>query len=269
MYLRFFGFQEAPFNITPDPHFLFFSQHHRQAFDQIVYGITERKGFIEMTGEVGSSKTTICRAVLAKIAPHIKTALVLNPLLTETQLLRAILNDFGLKASGRDRLAYTATLNGFLLQQLGKGHNVALIIDEAQNLSQGVMEQVRLLSNLETDQHKLLQIVLCGQPELKQRLAAPMLRQLRQRITVRCHLLPLTVAETQQYIAYRLGRAGWQGGELFQAAALPVIHTYARGIPRLINAVCDVALLAGYAAGSRQIDAAGIRKAIEHLEGTP
>ncbi len=267
MYLRFFGFQEAPFNMTPDPRFLFFSRHHREAFDHVVYGIEQRKGFIELTGEVGAGKTTICRAVLAKISPAIQTALVLNPSLTETQLLRAILKDFGLQAQGRDRLVYIETLNQFLLNQLSQGNNVALIIDEAQNLTSQVLEQVRLLSNLETDQYKLLQIVLCGQPELKQRLLAPEMRQLRQRITVRCHLFPLTEEEMKQYIDYRLRTAGWVGAELFQPDGYSVIHAYAQGIPRLINAACDAALLAGYAAGSRQIGALCAQKAIKHLEG--
>jgi general secretion pathway protein A len=268
MYLNFYGFKEAPFNITPDPRFLFFSLQHREAFDHIVYGIEKRKGFIELTGEVGAGKTTICRAVLAKLSPKIKTALVLNPTLARTQLLRAILNDFGLGAKGRDHLACLETLNRFLLEQLNLGNNVALIIDEAQNLQPEVLEQVRLLSNLETDQHKLLQIVLCGQPELKQRLAAPELRQLRQRITVRCHLFPLTAAEVNQYINHRLKMAGWEGGALFEPAALQRVHHYAQGIPRLVNAVCDAALLAGYVAGSRQIDGPCVHRAIQHLEGT-
>jgi general secretion pathway protein A len=268
MYLNYFGFKEAPFNMTPDPRFLFYSQHHREAFDHIVYGIEKRKGFIELTGEVGAGKTTICRAVLARLSPKIKTALVLNPTLTETQLLRAILNDFGLEVKRRDRLAYIETLNRFLLDQLNRGNNVALIVDEAQDLIPGVLEQIRLLSNLETDQNKLLQIVLCGQPELKQRLAAPDLRQLRQRITVRCHLYPLNAEELRQYIDFRLTIAGWQGGELFHSDSIQTIHQYAQGTPRLVNALCDVALLAGYVAGSRQIDGACVKKAIQHLEGT-
>ena len=267
MYLNYFGFKEAPFNITPDPRFLFFSRHHREAFDHVVYGIEKRKGFIELTGEVGAGKTTICRAVLARLSPNIKTALVLNPTLSQTQLLRAILNDLGLGVKGRDRLAYLETLNRFLLEQLGQGHNVALIIDEAQDLIPEVLEQVRLLSNLETDQHKLLQIVLCGQPELKQRLAAPELRQLRQRITVRCHLFPLTEEEMKQYINYRLQTAGWEGTDLFQPEALGAIYRYAQGIPRLVNAVCDVALLAGYVAGSRQVDLRCANQAVQQLEG--
>lgn len=269
MYLKFYGLKEAPFNITPDPRFLFFAQHHREAFDHLVYGIENRKGFIELTGEVGSGKTTICRAVLASLSQNIKTSLVLNPWLTENQLLRAILHDFGLTAKGRDRLACLESLNAFLLDQLKQGNNVALIIDEAQDLAPAVLEQVRLLSNLETDQHKLLQIVLCGQPELSQRLSSPDLRQLRQRITVRYRLFPLTEAELKQYIDHRLETAGWRGGEMFSDEAVNRVYTYSTGIPRLINAVCDVALLAGYVAGVRRIEGEYVLKAIQQLEGEP
>jgi general secretion pathway protein A len=267
MYLRFYGFKEAPFNITPDPRFLFFAQHHREAFDHLIYGIENRKGFIELTGEVGSGKTTICRAVLASLARNVKTSLVLNPWLTENQLLRAILHDFGLAAKGRDRLACLETLNAFLLEQLRQDNNVALIIDEAQDLAPAVLEQVRLLSNLETDQHKLLQIVLCGQPELSQRLAAPDLRQLRQRITVRYHLFPLTEAELKQYIEHRLKTAGWTGDEIFSDETVRRVYHYSTGIPRLINAVCDVALLAGYVARIQRLDGECVSKAIQQLEG--
>ncbi|MBI2441870.1 MAG: AAA family ATPase [Lentisphaerae bacterium] len=267
MYLKFYGFKEAPFNITPDPRFLFFARHHREAFDHLIYGIEHRKGFIKLTGEVGSGKTTICRAVLSTLSPNVKTSLVLNPWLTENQLLRAILKDFGLTVKSRDRLSCLETLNTFLLEQLHQNNNVALIIDEAQDLTPAVLEQIRLLSNLETDQHKLLQIVLCGQPELRQRLAAPELRQLRQRITVRYHLFPLTEAELKQYIEHRLKLAGWPGGELFSNEAVHRVYNYSRGIPRLINAVCDVTLLAGYVAGVRRIDQEYVQKAIQQLEG--
>lgn len=267
MYLEYYGLKEAPFNLTPDPKFLFFTHNHREAFDHLVYGIDSRKGFVELTGEVGSGKTTICRAVLSGLTRSVKTSLILNPCLTETQLLRSILKDFGLSVKGRDRLAYIDTLNSFLLDNLRAGDNVALIIDEAQDLSPAVLEQVRLLSNLETDQHKLLQIVLCGQPELRQRLSSPDLRQLRQRISVRYHLLPLNESETGQYIEHRLKMAGWENGRLFDNNAVRMIYNYARGIPRLVNAVCDIALLAGYVASSAVIDAGCVNKSIKQLEG--
>jgi general secretion pathway protein A len=267
MYLDFYKLREMPFNITPDPRFLYFAAHHREAFDHLMYGIQQRKGFIELTGEVGSGKTTLCRAVLSSLGDDVETALILNPSLTETQLLRAILNDFGLQARGRDRLAYIETLNEFLLDRNARGINVAVLIDEAQDLTPQVMEQVRLLSNLETDQHKLLQIVLCGQPELKERLSRPDLRQLKQRITVRYALPPLNETETDRYIRHRLWVAGAVGTITFSPSAVRIVHKYAGGCPRLINAVCDNGLLAGYVDRAVRIEARHIKLAIRQLEG--
>jgi len=267
LYLEYYSLRENPFNITPDPRFLYFTPHHREAYDHLMFGIQQRRGFIELTGEVGSGKTTLCRAVLANLGKDVATALILNPCLTETQLLRAMLNDFGLEARGRDRLAYIEKLNEFLLQMNREGTNVALVIDEAQDLSPQVMEQVRLLSNLETDQHKLIQMVLCGQPELQKRLARPDLRQLRQRITVRYHIPPLTEDDTLLYIMHRLWVAGSDGGVTFDRGAIREIHRYTKGTPRVINAVCDNALLAGYVARTRAIDTRCVRRAIEQIEG--
>jgi general secretion pathway protein A len=267
MYLQYYNLKESPFNITPDPRFLYFTPHHREAYDHLIYGIRNRKGFIELTGEVGSGKTTLCRAVLANLGSDVQTALILNPSLTETQLLRAMLNDFGLHLKGRDRLSYIEELNRFLLDMNREGTNVALVIDEAQDLSPQVMEQVRLLSNLETDQQKLIQIVLCGQPELQKRLARPDLRQLRQRITVRYHIPPLTEEDTLMYIMHRLWVAGSDGGVAFEPGAVREVHRYAKGIPRMVNAVCDNALLAGYVARVRTINPRCVRRAIEQLEG--
>jgi general secretion pathway protein A len=267
MYLDFFRLSELPFNITPDPRFLYFTPGHREAYSHLMYGITARKGFIELTGEVGSGKTTLCRAVLSALGPDTEKALILNPGVTETQLLRAMLHDFGLEARGRDRLVYVETLNRFLLEKTREGRNVALFIDEAQDLSPAVMEQVRLLSNLETDQQKLIQIVLCGQPELKSRLARPDLRQLRQRITVRYHLKPLSREETGAYIEHRLRVAGANGSPVFTPKAVDRIHRHAAGTPRLINALADNALLAGYVAQTMTIDVDCVKKAMEQLEG--
>ena len=267
MYLEYYNLKEYPFNITPDPRFLYFGRHHKEAYDHLMYGIKQRKGFIELTGEVGSGKTTLCRAVLASLDNEVETALILNPRLTETQLLRAMLNDFGLDVAGRDRLSYIEKLNEFLLEQNGVGTNVALVIDEAQDLSPQVMEQVRLLSNLETDQQKLIQIVMCGQPELKKRLARPDLRQLRQRITVRYHLPPLTRDDMVMYIRHRLWIAGSDGSIMFDTGAVREVYKYAKGSPRLINAVSDNALLAGYVARTKTIDARCVKKAIRQLEG--
>ncbi len=268
MYLEFYKLSEMPFSITPDPRFLYFAPQHREAFDHVMFGITHRKGFIELTGEVGSGKTTLCRAVLTALDKNVETALVLNPTLSETQLLRVMLNDFGLEVRGRDRLAYIETLNKFLLEKNGQGVNVALLIDEAQDLSPQTMEQVRLLSNLETDQHKLIQIVLCGQPELKARLARPDLRQLRQRITIRYHLTPLTEVDTAHYIDHRLRVAGSEGRVWFDKSAVHKVHRYAKGCPRLVNALSDHALLAGYVSHTFQIDGCCVDRGIQQLEGT-
>lgn len=268
MYLNFYNLKEFPFNITPDPKFLYFAKQHKEAFDYLMYGITNRKGFIELTGEVGSGKTTTCRAILANLPDNIETALILNPSLTETQLLRAILNDLGLKPKGRDRLSYIELLNEFLLKKNAEGKNVALFIDEAQDLTPQVMEQVRLLSNLETDQHKLIQIILCGQPELKVRLARADLRQLRQRITVRYHIEPLNLENTKHYIEYRLLVAGnKKDRSIFDISAINEVYNYSKGSPRVINAVCDNALLAGYASRALIVTREHVIKSIEHIEG--
>ncbi len=267
MYLEHYNLVEFPFNITPDPRFLYYAPHHREAFDHLMYGITQRKGFIELTGEVGSGKTTLCRALLSSLGDDVKTAMIVNPSLTETQLLRAMLNDFGLEPKGRDRLSYIECLNEFLIARYHEDINVALLIDEAQDLTPKVMEQVRLLSNLETDQHKLIQIVLCGQPELKKRLNRPDLRQLRQRITVRYYLPPLTTEETGSYIKHRLWVAGPESTIKFSSGAVKSVHRYAQGCPRLINAVCDNALLAGYVEGTQTISTRGVKRAIRQLEG--
>lgn len=268
MYLEFYKLKEPPFNITPDPHYLFMSRQHREAYNHVMYGIRGRKGFIQLTGEVGSGKTTLCRAVLAELGQNVQTALILNPCLTEAQLIRAILKDFGLKTVGKDMLMLIETLNTFLLNKLEAKENVALLIDESQNLSSKLMEQIRLLSNLETAQQKLIQIVLIGQPELGDKLNDPTLRQLRQRITVRYHLGPLDEIEIGSYIAHRLSTAGGDGHLTFDAKAIHSVFRYSEGIPRLINAVCDNALLAGYVAGTWCIDKNCMKRAIAQLEGT-
>jgi general secretion pathway protein A len=267
MYLDFYGLKEFPFNITPDPHYLYLSRNHKEAFDHLLYGITARKGFIELTGEVGSGKTTLCRAVLSHLGDSVRTALVLNPYLTENQLLRAILQDFGLTPAGRDKLTFMNQLNAYLLEQNRNGINVALIIDEAQNLSLELLEQIRLLSNLETDQHKLLQIVLAGQPELRDLLNRPELRQLKQRILVRYHLPPLEAEDAARYIAHRLKTAG-AGDEVgFENEAIDLIFQSSGGVPRLINSLSDHAMLAGYVLGRKRIDAACVSMAVKQLEG--
>lgn len=265
MYLEFFQLRELPFNITPDPRYLYYTLNHRAAFEHVVYGVTARKGFIELTGEVGCGKTTICRAVLAQLGDGVRSALILNPCLSGQQLLRAIVADFGLEAP-RDRLGQLAALNAFLLKQAASGGNVVLMIDEAQDLSVATMEQVRLLSNIETAQQKLIQIVLAGQPELKRRLETPELRQLRQRITVRAHISPLSAADVAGYIGHRLRTAGAPEDVAFDAAACSRVASYSGGVPRMINAVCDYAMLAGYTLNTRTLSDACVARAIRQLE---
>jgi general secretion pathway protein A len=267
MYDQFYGFREPPFNITPDPRFLFFSDRHREAYNHILFGIRERKGFIQITGEVGAGKTTLCRALLEELGPGYVTALILNPCLNPTQLLRSILTELGLEPGKADRATCLAMLNRFLLDQLAAGNDVVLLIDEAQDLSPELLEQVRLLSNLETDQRKLLQIVLLGQPELREKLNDRSLRQLRQRITVRYHLTPLSRPEIERYIQHRLQVVGANGRPAFTSWAIRSIFRYSGGIPRLVNAVCDKALLAGFVEGRDLLTWWQVRRAIRELEG--
>jgi len=267
MYDQFYGFREPPFNITPDPRFLFFSDRHREAYNHILFGIRERKGFIQITGEVGAGKTTLCRALLEELGPGYVTALILNPCLNPTQLLRSILTELGLEPGKADRATCLAMLNRFLLDQLAAGNDVVLLIDEAQDLSPELLEQVRLLSNLETDQRKLLQIVLLGQPELREKLNDRSLRQLRQRITVRYHLTPLSRPEIERYIQHRLQVVGANGRPAFTPWAIRSIFRYSGGIPRLVNAVCDKTLLAGFVEGKDLLTWRQVRRAIRELEG--
>lgn len=266
MYNQFYGFRESPFNITPDPRFLFMSDRHREAYDHVLFGVRERKGFVQLTGEVGAGKTTLCRAVLEELGPGYVTALILNPCLTPDQMLRTVLLELGLPVEG-DRVGNLETLNRFLLEQLSAGTDVVLLIDEAQDLSAESLEQVRLLSNLETDQRKLLQIVLIGQPELRDKLNDRSLRQLRQRITVRYHLTPLSRREIERYIGHRLQVAGGNGRPDFTRLAMSAIHRYSGGVPRLINAVCDKALLAGFVDSTDTVTWRQVRRAIRELEG--
>lgn len=269
MYLDFYRLREPPFSLTPDPRFLYLSERHREALEHLLYGIRERKGFVQLTGEVGSGKTTLCRAALERLGPNVSTALILNPVLSSAQLLRTILVELGVEPSGRtDRGLYLEQLNEFLLAQVAVGRDVVLMIDEAQDLSPELLEQIRLLSNLETDRQKLLQIVLLGQPELLAMLDRAELRQLRQRITVRYHLTPLDRDETELYVQWRLQVAGAVNGRpAFAPRALRRVHRYARGIPRLINAVCDTALLAGYVDGVEVLAPEHVRRAVAELEG--
>jgi general secretion pathway protein A len=267
MYLEFYGLSEPPFTITPNPRFLFFSDKHREAFNHLLYGIRERRGFVQLTGEVGTGKTTLCRALLEQLGGNFSTAVILNPALDADLLLKAIAVEFGLDVTGADRLEMIAVINDFLLRQMAEGRECVLIVDEAQTLNNDLLEQVRLLSNLETDERKLLQIVLMGQPELRDRLNHHGLRQLRQRITVRYHLNPLRQDEVAQYVRHRLEVSGAKGAPSFTKPALWRIYRYSRGLPRLINAVCDKALLAGFVEKSERINFRMAGRAIRELEG--
>ena len=267
MYLKFYALTLPPFDLTPNPRFLFNSAKHREAINHLLYGIRERKGFVQLTGEIGAGKTTLCRALLEQLDAHFSTALLLTPVLDGNELVKAIAAEFNLNVRGLDRLETLATINDFLIRQIEQGKDTVLIIDEAQNFSDDLLEQVRQLSNIETDDRKLLQIILIGQPELRQRLNHPRLRQLRQRITVRYHLRALNRFETAQYIKHRLEMAGANGAPYFSMAALWRVFRYSQGVPRLINALCDKALLAGFVQQSKRINFKMVGRAIRELEG--
>lgn len=264
MYLDFYGFQEKPFSLTPDPRFLFLSKNHKEAFAHLLYGINNRAGFIALTGEVGSGKTTVLRALLNQLdADHHRTALIFNPCLSPPELIQNINREFGIPPHTLNSSNLLDALNPFLLQQNAEGRTVVLVIDEAQNLEAPVLEQIRLISNLETERDKLIQIVLSGQPEFVQILKRREMEQLSQRITVRYHLEPMDFQDTVAYVNHRLEVAGRKGGGLFSRGALKLIYRYSRGLPRLINAACDRALLAGYTRDTARINsriaAAGIK----------
>lgn len=267
MYLDFYKLKQSPFDLTPNPRFLFQSQKHREAYNHLLYGIRERKGFVQLTGEVGAGKTTICRAMLRQLDINFTVAVILNPVLNPDELMRAIGTEYRLDVKNLDRHDTLAAINNFLLDQVQQCKDVVLIIDEAQNLTDELLEQVRLLSNLELDNRKLLQIILMGQPELRARLDSPRLRQLRQRISVRYHLAPLSRAEVIQYIKHRLQLSGANGVPHFTGPAYWRIFRYSRGIPRLVNSICDKALLAGFVEHSKNINFRLVGRAIRELEG--
>lgn len=258
MYKSFYGFAANPFNVTSDPEFFFASSQHEDAFSHLIYGIQQRKGILVVTGEIGTGKTTLCRTLLNRLSENIKTALILNPTFSEVQLLQLILKDLNISRTGQNKLALIEALNNFLLDQTSQGNNVVLIIDEAQNLKAQQLEQIRLLSNLETEKEKLLQIILVGQPELLTKLKLDNLRQLNQRISVRYHILPLKEAEIPAYINHRLRVASQpQDGQLpveFTPKALNAIYLFTKGTPRLINIICDRALLAGMVQETKTLD---------------
>ena len=274
MYAPFFGLQHAPFSIAPDPRYLFMSERHREALAHLLYGLDAGGGFVLLTGEVGAGKTTVCRCFLEQIPAHCNVAYIFNPKLTVSELLRSICDEFAVphapSAPGVETVKdYIDPLNASLLAAHGAGRNNVLIIDEAQNLSADVLEQLRLLTNLETSERKLLQIILIGQPELRAMVASPSLEQLAQRVIARFHLDALSPQETQQYIAHRLAVAGLQGPVPFSQRAIRRIHGLSRGVPRRINLLCDRALLGAYSAGVREVGVGIVRRAAREVFDAP
>jgi len=269
LYLREFGFGQDPFRIAPDPSFLYLSASHREALAQLEYGIQARKGFVVLTGEVGTGKTTLVRTLFEKLEGNTRMSFVYNTIVSPKDLLRYVCEDLGIlpyEGHYKEMHDYLTSLNRFLLEAYQRGDNVGLVIDEAQNLSAELLESVRLLSNFEASKDKLLQILLVGQPELREKLDRPELRQLKQRIAVRCVIRPLTPEETGDYIRFRLRMAGAIDLGLFTDRAVLEIAEYAQGIPRLVNVVCDHCLLIAYADRKREIDTDIVDEAVASLE---
>lgn len=267
MYTAHFGLSAAPFSITPDPHYLYLSVRHREALAHLLYGVNEGPGFVLLTGEVGTGKTTLCRCLIEQLPDSVDVAFLLNPRVSAIELLAALFDELRISYDHDFSLKdFIDTLYSYLLTAHSVGRRTVLILDEAQNLSQEVLEQVRLLTNLETTSHKLLQIILVGQPELKTLLKQTNLRQLSQRITARYHLLPLPAKDIQAYINHRLAVSGARG-PLFNKAAVKEVHRYSGGVPRLINIICDRALLGGYVHNKNPIDATIVRKAVHEVRG--
>lgn len=269
MYTSFFGLNEKPFAITPDPRYLFMSERHGEGLAHLLYGVTDSGGFIQLTGEVGTGKTTLVRTLLGQLPKEVDVALILNPQVTVIEFLHAIANELGLALpeNRNSPMAIIDALNLFLLDAHANGRRIILLVDEAQNLSEAVLEQLRLLTNLETAKQKLLQIILIGQPELRDVLAQNSLRQLAQRVTGRYHLEPLSREEAERYIEHRMRVAG-AVGEIFEPAARREVHRLSGGIPRLMNVICDRALLGAYSQERRLVDKATVRAAAREVSGS-
>lgn len=256
MYTEYYNLTEYPFNITADPNFFYASARHADAYANVEYGIRQRKGIMVITGEIGTGKTTLIRTVMAYMEANVKTAMVLNPNFSDTQLLQIILADLGIRNKSTDKFELVNWLNEYLIEETQAGNNVVIIIDEAQNLSVEQLENIRLLSNLETTKEKLLQIILVGQPELNDKLRLHELRQLNQRVSVRFHVVPLSKQETTEYILRRLEIASIDNKPkvTITDAGYDAIFRHTRGTPRMINVLCDRALLAGFVAGIKVLD---------------
>lgn len=266
MYEAFFNLTKKPFDLLPDPEFLYMSSSHKKALSYLDYGIRERVGFILLTGEVGSGKTTIIRDLIRKNLTNVILSKIFNTRVDSEQLIAMINDDFGLSVQNKDKISLLRDLNAFLIEQFLKGNKPVLIIDEAQNLDHDLLEEIRMLSNLETDNAKLLQIILVGQPELRKTLASATLVQLRQRISINCHIQPLSQQEIELYILHRMEKAGDRDAANFSQETINIIFTYSRGIPRLINIICDFILLAAFAEETRVIDAALVQDIIGDLD---
>lgn len=267
MYCQFYGLKEKPFNITSDPAFFFLSSSHQEALSHLLYGVKERKGIIVISGEIGAGKTTLCRVFLNQSQQkNIKTSFIINPNFSSKELLEAIVFDFGISVARKTRLNLVWQLNQFLLDETARGNNAALIIDEAQNLKPNQLEEIRLLSNLETEKDKLLQIILVGQPELRYKLNLKDLIQLKQRVVVQYHIRPLEKKELSDYINHRLNIAGSNFHKIqFSQEAIENIYNFSEGTPRLINIICDRCLLAGFVAKTNTIDLSIIQQCLEEL----
>jgi general secretion pathway protein A len=270
MYAQFFGLRQEPFSIAPDPRYLFMSERHREALAHLLYGLRGGGGFVLLTGEIGAGKTTVCRCFLEQVPKRCNLAYIFNPKLTVTELLKTVCEEFRIPhpdTPGETVKDYVDPINEFLLRTHAVGQNNVLIIDEAQNLSPDVLEQLRLLTNLETNERKLLQIILIGQPELRGMLARPELEQLAQRVTARYHLEAFSARETLVYIRHRLGVAGLQGPLPFDLQAARQVHRLSRGVPRRINLLCDRALLGAYVEGLPRVNRHTVNKAATEVFG--
>ncbi len=254
MYQGFYGFKEIPFNLTPNARFFYESDKHTEALSILKYAVVQRKGFVVMTGDIGSGKTTVCRALLNQLDSSVESALITNTHISGKDLLTTILEDLDVQYQAGSKARLLAQLNHYLIDQLRQDKNVVLIIDEAQNLTPSVLEEIRMLSNLETEHEKLIQIIILGQPELRKKLALPRLEQLRQRIAIYYHLVPLTREETIDYVRHRLHLASESDTAYFTDEALEMVSQFSRGVPRLVNQICDSALLTGYVKDRRLID---------------
>ena len=254
MYENFYGLKEKPFNMTPDPKFFFPSVKHNEALDSLIYAINQRKGFVVITGEIGAGKTTVCRTLLNRLDSNTKVALITNTYVNAKELLMNILDEFSVEYKPMSKGRLLAKLNEFLIEQLANDVNVVLIIDEAQNLTPSVLEEIRMISNLETETDKLIQIVLMGQPQLKKKLKLERLEQLRQRIVVHYHIYPLTREEMADYITHRLRVVSNNGFDFFTKEAVEQVYNFSKGTPRLVNLICDSALLSGYVSETKEIN---------------